>query len=82
MFKLSITNSLTHELRNPLNGIIGVFSHLEECLNDKILPFIQEGLANTSILRYRIESFIDYCHIICNEFVLNINVLKIKQIIS
>jgi nitrogen-specific signal transduction histidine kinase len=80
--KLRITSSISHELRNPLNGIIGIFSQLKTLIDSKLRNLILTGISSSHLLRYKIDSFIDLVQIMQKELNLNLHEITVDDLLS
>jgi signal transduction histidine kinase/CheY-like chemotaxis protein len=77
-----VTLSLSHELRNPLNGIVGVLSQLKKTASTKIKPLVLTGLYSACLLRYKLDSFIDLAQLSTKQLTLSLTEINMDKLAS
>jgi len=80
--KNQLLASISHDLRTPLNGVIGMINAtLNEIIDEKLKEFLTVALKSASLLDYLIKDILDFSQISYKKLRLNLEDFDIKAII-
>ncbi|CAD8093845.1 unnamed protein product [Paramecium primaurelia] len=80
-FQQALLNSLCHELRTPINGVISqLFALKDELTIDLIQSHLNPAIVSSKRLQYQLNDILDYAQIQCNALTLNKSYFKLEEI--
>lgn len=81
--KNQLLASISHDLRTPLNGVIGmVNATLSELKEDKLKDFLKLALRSANLLDFLIKDILDFSQMSYKQLRLNIEYFDIKMVIQ
>ena len=81
--KNQLLASISHDLRTPLNGVIGmVNATLSELKEDKLKDFLKLALRSANLLDFLIKDILDFSQMSYKQLRLNIEYFDIKIVIQ
>ncbi|CAK79133.1 unnamed protein product (macronuclear) [Paramecium tetraurelia] len=80
-FQQALLNSLCHELRTPINGVISqLYALKDELMTDLIQSHLNPAIVSTKRLQYQLNDILDYAQIQCKALTLNKSYFKLEEI--
>ena len=81
-FTTMMLYSLSHEIRNPINGIVGVLSFLKKKVSLEYARPIFHAISYTEFLTNQVKSVLDYAQIIKGEFALHYSFFNLRKLLK
>lgn len=81
--KNQLLASISHDLRTPLNGVIGMINAtLSELKEDKLRDFLKLALRSANLLDFLIKDILDFSQMSYKQLRLNIEYFDVKVVIQ
>lgn len=78
-----ILATVSHDLRSPLNNILGIFTILNEKVTDQTsLKCIISGIQSVKILSFMINDILDFSRIKMNKLKLNLEAISLGNVLA